>query len=100
MTQPAALPALDALRRAYPTLRMLEAEAEAFQGTTCPHFCANSIWYGHTSRHPSLRNRTVTVANKAVKRFGTQRAYDLVYSAVYQKLPDCADCGCIRQGAA
>lgn len=97
MTQTAVLPTLDPLRRAYPTLRMLEAEAEAFQETTDPHFCANSAWYGRTGRGPSLRSRVVTIADKAVHRSGPQRVYDLIYDAVYQKLPDCKNCGCLRR---
>ena len=97
-TRPPALPipSFDALCRTYPTLRMLRAEAEDFQGNDDPRFCANEAWYGHGFRQASLRNRVVTVADKAAKRFG-QSAYDAVYDSVYDLLPDCRDCGCFRR---
>lgn len=99
MKTPSPVPSLDQLRRAYPTLQMLEAEAEDFQGNSDPHFCANNIWYGHDRRQQSLRSRTITIADKAVKRFGQQQAYDVVYSGVYEKLPDCRACGCFNPEA-
>ena len=96
MTTTTQVPTFDALCRIYPTLRMLAAEAEDFQASTDPHFCANSVWYGHGNRQQSLRNRVVTIGEKAVKRFG-QRAYDTVYDGVYQQLPDCRACGCLSR---
>jgi len=71
---PPAIPSFDQLRRTYPTLRALEAEAEAFEQNTDPHYCANEVWFG-------------------------QRAYDAVYDGVYQKLPDCRRCGCFNPEA-
>lgn len=90
------IPSFDSLCRTYPTLRMFVAEAEDFQSNTDPNFCANEAWYGHAHRTPSLRNRVVTIADKAARRFG-QRAYDAVYDGVYQRLPDCRNCGCLSR---
>jgi len=95
---PPAIPSFDQLRRTYPTLRALEAEAEDFEQNTDTNFCANEVWYGHTRRQDSLRNRVVTVATKAAARFG-QRAYDAVYDGVYQKLPHCRRGGCFNPEA-
>ena len=92
----APVPSFDTLCRTYPTLRMFVTEAEGFQTNTDPSWCANDAWYGHGRRHYSLRNRVVTIADKAAKRFG-QRAYDVVYSGVYELLPDCRNCGCFRR---
>ncbi len=95
--QTTALPTFDTLCRTYPTLRMLADEAEQFQENDDPNFCANQAWYGHGRWQKSLRNRVVTIADKAVKRFGQQRVYDVVYDGVYDRLPDCRRCGCLSR---
>jgi hypothetical protein len=90
------IPCFEALCWTYPTLRMFVAEAQDFQSSADPNFCANDAWYGHGRRQASLRDRVVTVADKAARRFG-QRAYDVVYGGVYDLLPNCRNCGCLSR---
>ncbi len=90
------LPSFATLCRQFPTLRLLASEAENYQCNIDPSFCANGAWYGHGRGQVSLRNRVVAVADKAAKRFG-QQAYDVVYENVYDRLPDCRDCGCLSR---
>jgi hypothetical protein len=74
---------LDQILSAEPLLRELHRRAEKVKATD--GFCANEVWYerfkplliqlvGREARRPDLRN---------------DEAYDVVYEAIYDQLPDC-----------
>ena len=88
------MPSYAEVRKVYPTLRTLEAEAEAYQSSAAARFCANAAWYDRPRWGRSLRDRVIAVADRAALRYGQQRVYDLVYDAIYCRLPDCrGGCG-------
>jgi len=92
------VPSFDALRRRYPTLSVLAHEADRIAENAGPDFCANRAWYDGDKWCPSLRDRTIKIANKAARRYG-QCAYDVCYRGVYDRLPDCRECGCFDRRA-
>lgn len=88
-----AIPSIAELIREFPGLTGLIAEAEAVKDDQSKaSFCANGRWYG--GGRNSLRGRTVEIAHVAGHKYGW-KAYDLIYAAVYDKLPDCRACGCV-----
>ena len=91
----ATLPTFAEICRVYPCLRELADEAESHQENNSPVFCGNQQWYSYDRPRDSLRNRVIRVADAAVRRYGQQRVYDLVYSSIYDLIPDCRGrCGC------
>ena len=85
------------LCRAYPTLRLLAEEADSYaeEGNE-PHFCANRAWYDEhvPPRQPAGSGDPHRRPRREAVR---QRAYDAAYMGVYDRLPDCRDCGCFRR---
>ncbi len=91
------VPSFDALRRRYPALSVLAREADRIAENAGADFCANRAWYEHPyGNQHSLRRRVVRIADNAAKRYG-QRAYDVCYQGIYDRLPDCRECGCPRR---
>ena len=100
----------DTLTELEPRLVALMERAKAVMADG-PHFCANNAWYGY--KNPRDLNVSIKRAfmdvigwdrihnsgNKETERIlRGQRAYDIGYKAIYEKLPDCRDCGCMRMG--
>ena len=89
------------LTAAEPRLAGLLAEARAIRATS-PRFCANAVWYGYRNPRAGLKDRMCRLvgwdrrSGPAILR--TNRAYDTAYKRIYEALPDCRDCGCMRLG--
>jgi hypothetical protein len=80
------------LCRREPRLATLERDVQAVKDTGGPWFCANDHWYG--SFKPRLVRLVGFGADEPELR--TTEAYDVAYGALYEQLPDCRNCRCVR----
>jgi hypothetical protein len=96
-------PTFAELARLEPTLNDLLAEAKAHRRKAGRHFCANDVWYGFGDHYPGLKRKTSWLVGwhadeGADPRLRTPAAYDVACQTIYNGLPDCRDCGCLRLG--
>jgi hypothetical protein len=80
-TRPATFADLAAIE---PLLAELAAEARRIEADS-PDFCANKVWYDRFK--PALERLVGYQARRSELR--TERAYDIAYQAIYDRLPDC-----------
>jgi len=85
-------PSWPALVKADPRLLCLLKEVQEVDGSG-QHYCANLIWV--RSFKPRLTN-LVGWSVSAHPMLGSRQAYDCAYTKIYEALPDCRDCACIR----
>ena len=81
------------LARLEPGLARLRREARAVDGRD-PHFCANRVWYQDFK--PRLLPLVGWCRDDGPAVLRTQAAYALAYDTIYQELPGCRGCWCIR----
>jgi hypothetical protein len=84
-----------------PRLGALLAEAKAVSSRRNPHFCANEVWYGyagHRGIKPRLRHLVGWDAMSDDPDLHSCRAWDAAYQTIYDALPSCRACGCMRPG--
>ena len=81
------------LARLEPGLARLRREARATDGRA-RHFCANRVWYDRFK--PRLSRLVGWGRDDGPAVLRTQAAYALAYDTVYQELPGCRGCWCIR----
>jgi hypothetical protein len=93
------------LVRLEPRLLDLLREARALrkEQRRDPHFCANAAWYGYGRwRGHGLKPRLVRLVGWSAEGgdpiLATRAAYDVAYQTVYEALPACRACGCMRPG--
>jgi hypothetical protein len=80
-----------------PGLRLLYEEARAQRRKRRgPHYCANATWY--VLFKPRLSRLVGWERPDRDPVLGSSEAYDLAYHTVYEALPDCKDCNCLRVG--
>jgi hypothetical protein len=79
-----------ALRRLYDAAR---AERRKRRGK---HYCANAVWYVRLK--PRLLWLVGWQRPDRDPVLGSADAYDVAYDTIYDALPDCKDCGCLRVG--
>ena len=74
-----------------PRLKQLYNEARQVKATS-EYFCANEVWYNE------FKPRLMRLAgwHAANPELRTSEAYDLAYDAIYNQLPSCRNCACIR----
>lgn len=92
----------DSLVAMEPRLQTLLDEAKSVRpdGAT---FCANAIWYGYGG-HQGFKPRLSKLVgwercppcSTTVAPLASEKAYDIAYETIYEALPDCRDCGCMR----
>jgi hypothetical protein len=80
------------LVRREPRLGELLRQARAVRAKG-KHFCANAVWYAQFK--PRLC-RLVGWARRDEPILGTMEAYDVAHETVYEALPGCRDCLCLR----
>jgi hypothetical protein len=75
-----------------PRLHSLERDIQAVKDTGGPSFCANDWWYGR------LKPRLVRLVGFGAEQpeLRTPEAYDVAYDVLYELLPDCRNCRCVR----
>ena len=80
-----------------PRLASLREQAKAVDGSG-EHFCANMVWYRKLK--PQLLELVGWEAEGKAKtpELGSNDAYDAAYDLIYDELPDCKDCSCVRMG--
>jgi hypothetical protein len=74
-----------------PRLRQLYNEARQVNATD-EYFCANDTWYRRFK--PRLMRLVGWYAENPELR--TCKAYDVAYDTIYDQLPGCRNCACIR----
>jgi hypothetical protein len=88
------------LVRREPRLAELLQEARTVDDSD-PHFCANAVWYGYNG-YAGLKGRLCQLvgwdADTDDPILRTPEAYDLAYDTIYDALPPCRHCGCLRIG--
>jgi len=94
-------PTWKALVKTEPRLAVLLKEAQSVDGSGA-RFCANRVWYGYGKTN-SFKDRVCRLVGWEAGRcvdpmLKTQGAYDVAYDKIYDALPDCRDCVCIRVG--
>ena len=60
-----------------------------------PSFCANQTWFDQYDERMGWL--VGWYATKANPRLRTSDAYDLAFEKLYNALPDCRDCNCVRE---
>jgi hypothetical protein len=77
-----------------PMLGELLREVKAIRAPEGERFCANEVWYGYNG-HPGIKPRLCELVGWDAKHpaLRTIQAYDLAYDYLYDRLPDCRDCG-------
>ena len=66
-----------------------------------PHYCANARWYGYNEyRGRGFRAQLENLVGWDARcpDLQTSDAYDVAYRHLYELLPDCLDCLCVRLG--
>jgi Meiotically Up-regulated Gene 113 (MUG113) protein len=68
---------------------------------SAPYFCANETFFGYGDARASIKHAIVELVGWSApwsshSDLKTEAAYDTVYERIYEALPDCRDCGCVR----
>lgn len=88
------MPTIKDLIKIEPRLSALLQRAEAIKDTGGRSFCANRVFA--LELKPTLYKLVGWDAETQNKVLNSEAAYNVVYDAVYNKLPDCRNCGCMQ----
>ncbi len=80
-----------------PKLARMEAEIKRVKRVPGKPFCANAVWYGWHG-HPGFKARFVALVGwyGPHAELASPGTYSFAYRHLYELLPDCWGCSCIR----
>ncbi len=85
---------LEELIELQPALQGL-VDATKLVDDSSPNFCANDLWISQFK--PYLVRMVGWLAEDDRPIIKTNAAYEVAYEAIYDLMPDCKDCGCMRR---
>jgi len=82
------------LARLQPDLLQILNDALKIDSSDDPHFCAETIFYRQFK--PRLKEFVGFNASTKNELLLSSRAYEIVLQTIHDALPDCRDCGCLK----
>jgi hypothetical protein len=75
---------------------LAEARAERAEQRANPYYCANDVWYRRFKPRLLRLVGWERSGDHEHSELSCPAAYDVAYDRIYEALPECRNCGCLR----